>query len=393
MDLSWKPEDEAFRKEVRSYLESNLPKDLPEDGDESFEARREWQAKMAEDSWVAIHWPKEFGGRGASVLQTIIYNEEYTRLRGPRLPNELGLALLGPTLMEFGTDEQKQKFLKRVLTAEDIWCQGFSEPNSGSDLASLQCKAEIDGDDFVVNGQKIWTSYGKYADWIFNLVRTDREAEPHKGISFLLADMKSPGIEVRPLKEISGDSLFSEVFFTDVRTPKENLVGELGQGWSIAMRTLTFERGAGSLATSVRLRNSMFDLIADAQKVRRNGWSAFEDPVSRDRIAKWLVDLEVYRYTTLRAISSVANGRPAGSEASINKVYWSEWHREFMADAVNVLGPLARVLDGAEAEINTARWAKEYLLSLAGTIYAGTSEVQRNIIAERVLGLPKEARA
>lgn len=392
MDLKWTEEDEEFRQEVRTYLEANVPADLETHGDEGFEATRQWQHKLAEDGWVAIHWPKEYGGRGASILQTVIFNEEYSRVRGPSLPNSLGIGLLGPTLMVHGNDEQKQRHLNKILTAEEIWCQGFSEPDAGSDLAALQCRAELDGEEFVVNGQKIWTSYGKYGDWIFTLVRTDSSAEKHAGISFLLIDMHSPGIEVRPLKEITGESLFAEVFFTDVRVPKANLVGNVGDGWRIAMTTLTFERGAGGLAQSVRLRNSVDDLIRDAQKVRRNGWTAFDDPISRAKIGKDLVDIEVYRYNTLRAISAIANGQQPGPEASINKLYWSEWHKKFTEDALDILGPLGRVTSGGSSEVDSSRWVNEFLFARAGTIYAGTSEIQRNILAERVLGLPKEAR-
>ncbi|MBW3588738.1 MAG: acyl-CoA dehydrogenase [Actinobacteria bacterium] len=392
MDLSWTEEDKAFRAEVRKYLEANAPKDLPEDETANFEARRQWQKKLAEDGWVAIHWPEEFGGRGASLLQTVIYNEEYTRARAPLLVNSLGVGLLGPTLMAHGNDEQKQRYLKKVLSAEEIWCQGFSEPNAGSDLAAIQTRAELDGDEYVLNGQKIWTSYGKYADWMFALVRTDPSAPKHQGISYLLVDMHSPGVEARPLKEITGDSLFAEVFFSDVRVPKANLVGEQNDGWRIAMTTLGFERGAGGLAQSVRLRNSVLDLIGDAQQVRRNGWTAFDDPLSRNKIGKWLVEIEVYRYTTLRAISALVHGGSPGPEASINKIFWSEWHKSFTEDAMDILGPLGRVTTDESGNIDSQRWVREYLFARAGTIYAGTSEIQRNIIAERVLGLPKEPR-
>lgn len=391
MDLTWSTKDEEFRAEVRDYLETNVPRDI-HPGEETFEARREWQRKMASDGWVAIHWPTEYGGRGASLLQTVIFNEEYTRVRGPSLPNELGIGLLGPTLMVHGNDEQKHRYLQKILTAEEIWCQGFSEPDAGSDLAALQCRADLDGDEFVVNGQKIWTSYGRYGDFIFNLVRTDNTGVKHAGISFLLIDMHSPGVEVRPLKEMTGDSLFAEVFFTDVRVPRENLVGELGEGWRIAMTTLTFERGAGGLAQSVRLRNSLKDLITDAKKIKRNGGSAFDDPLVRSKIGQRLVEIEVYRYNTLRAISAIANGQPAGPEASINKLYWSTWHKAFMEDAIEILGPHARAA-GLSDDIDGQRWMKEFLFSRAGTIYAGTSEIQRNILSERVLGLPKEGKS
>lgn len=392
MDLTWSEEDEAFRQEIRSYLEANAPKDVPEEGEEAFRVGREWQAKMAADRWVAIHWPEEYGGRGASLVQTVIYNEEYTRARAPLLVNGLGLSLLGPVLQLFGTEEQKKRYLPKILSAEEIWCQGFSEPNAGSDLASLKCKAEDAGDHFVVNGQKIWTSYARYGDWIFTLVRTDPNAPKHEGISFLLIDMHSPGVEVRPLKEITGRTAFGEVFFTDVKVPKENLVGKVGQGWEIAVNLLMFERGAGGLAQSVRLRRQVSDLIGDAQKIRRNGFSAFEDPIARDKIARRLVEIEVYRYNTLRALSSAISGQAPGPEASINKVYWSEWDKNFMNDALEILGPLGRVYEGLTDEIDTERWVTTYLFSRAGTIYAGTSEIQRNIIAERVLGLPKEAK-
>ena len=390
MDLRWTPEDEEFRGEIRSYLEAAVPKDLPENTEESFEARREFQSKLAEDRWVAIHWPEEYGGRGASLLQTVIYGEEYSRAGGPALPNALGLSLLGPTLMAYGTEEQKKRYLRKVLTAEEIWCQGFSEPNAGSDLASLACRAEADGDDFVVNGQKIWTSYAKYGDWIFTLVRTDSSGDPHQGISFLLIDMHSDGVEVRPLKEMTGESVFGEVFFTDVRVPRSNLVGEVGDGWKVAMTTLTFERGAGGLAQSARLQISLEDLIKDAQRLQRNGGTAFDDPLAQARIAQRLVELEVFRYNTLRAVSAVAAGEKAGPEASINKLYWSEWHKAFMEDALKVLGPVGRIYEGAPEDIDSSRWPEEFLFSRAGTIYAGTSEIQHNIIAERVLGLPKE---
>ena len=390
MDLRWTKEDEEFRGEVRSYLEANLPKEWPEDLNERFKKAREWQHKLAEDRWVAIHWPEEYGGRGASLMQTVIYNEEYARARGPLLPNGLGLSLLGPVLMVHGNEEQKMRYLPKVLNADEIWCQGFSEPNSGSDLASLQCRAEEKDGEFVVNGQKIWTSYSKWGDWIFTLVRTDTEVPKHQGISFLLIDMHSPGVEVRPLKEMTGDNVFSEVFFTDVHVPKENLVGELGEGWNIAMTTLTFERGAGGLAQSVRLTNDLHDLIRDVQKIKKNGSSAMDDPVVRSKLGRDLVELEVYRHNTLRALSAATAGEPGGPEASINKLYWSEWLKRFMEDAMDVLGPIGRVYSGVDNGVDSKRWLGEFLSSRATTIYAGTSEIQRNIIAERVLSLPKE---
>jgi alkylation response protein AidB-like acyl-CoA dehydrogenase len=392
MDLRWTAEDEEFRAEVRSYLEANVPKEWPTDTKERFAALQEWQHKLSDDRWVAIHWPEEYGGRGASLIQTVIYNEEYSRAKGPLLPNGLGLSLLGPVLMTHGNEEQKKRYLPKVLNAEEIWCQGFSEPNAGSDLASLQCRAEEKDDEFVVNGQKIWTSYARFGDWIFTLVRTDPNVPKHQGISFMLIPLDSEGVEVRPLKEMTGQSVFGEVFFTDVRVPRENLVGEVGEGWRIAITTLTFERGAGGLAQSVRLSNDLHEFVQDLKKVKRNGSVAFDDPVVRSKVAKHFVDLEVYTYNTLRAISAAAAGTPAGPAASINKLYWSEWHKKFMDEAMDILGPVGRLYAGGDAEIDTERWVTEYLSSRAETIYAGTSEIQRNIIAERVLGLPKEVK-
>ncbi|HVE76134.1 MAG TPA: acyl-CoA dehydrogenase family protein [Actinomycetota bacterium] len=392
MDLTWTAEDDAFRSEIRSYLERSVPRDLPKDGDENFAARREWQKKLAEDAWVGIHWPEQYGGRGASLLQTVIFNEEYTKAAAPAIPNSLGVGLLGPTLLRFGTDAQKERFLRKVLTAEEIWCQGFSEPNAGSDLAAVACRAERVGDEFVVNGQKIWTSQAKHSDWIFALVRTDPEAPKHKGISFLLIDMHSPGIEVRPLVEMTGEDLFAEVFFTDVKVPAENLVGELGDGWKIAMTTLGFERGAGGLAQSVGLRKSWNDLVRDIAKLEESGGPSLENASVREKLGRSLVELEVYRYSTLRAISRAAMGEKTGPEASINKLYWSEWHKSFMEDAMQILGSLGRSYDGGPDDVDTARWVTELYYSRAGTIYAGTSEIQRNILSELVLELPKEGR-
>src|SRR5438093_590021 len=282
MDLRFSPEDEQYRQTLRTWLEANRPQESPpKDQDAEFAYRRVWQRKLYEGGWVGINWPKEYSGQGATLIQQAIYAQEMARAHAPQPANGLGISIVGPTLMHHGTEEQKKRFIPKILNADEIWCQGFSEPNSGSDLASLQTKAILDGDDFVVNGQKIWTSLGQYADWCIVLVRTDPNAPKHRGISFLLVDMHSPGITVRPLKQITGNSEFNETFFDNVRVPKQNLVGALNEGWRVAMTTLTYERGISSLATQVRIQQQLDAMMDYARTTRRNGHTLSQDPVLR----------------------------------------------------------------------------------------------------------------
>ncbi len=406
MDLTWSQEEEAFREEVRSWLEANLPKRLlgsaADDGTEElegddnagFEARREWQRKLGEAGYLAMHWPKEYGGGGRSLVEQVIFNEEYAKARAPQPVNGLGLSLVGPTLITHGTDAQKERFLRKILTAEEIWCQGYSEPNAGSDLAGLQTKAELIGDEFIINGQKIWTSSARWGDWIFVLCRTDAEAPKHQGISYILCPMDQPGVEVRPIKQITGTSGFGEVFFTNARTPRENLVGDLNDGWRVAMTTLMFERGGNVMATAVRFRRLMTGLRELADQVKRNGGVAADDPLIRQQLGRRLVEVEIMRHNGERAISPRLHGEPPGPESSMGKLYWSEWYRRATENAMEILGPQGLRLDGAEASegYGSQRWLTEYLAARAGTIYTGTSEIQRNILAERVLGLPRGGR-
>ncbi len=290
--------------------------------------------------------------------------------------------------MEHGTETQKQRFIPKILNADEIWCQGFSEPNSGSDLASLQTKAVLDGDDFVVNGQKIWTSLGQYADWCILLVRTDIDAPKHRGISYLLVDMQSPGVTVRPLKQITGNSEFNETFFDNVRVPKQNLIGEMNEGWRIAMTTLTYERGISSLATQVRIKQQLDGMIGYASKTRRNGGTLSEDPVLRQDLAQAHIRVEIMLLNLYRGITSRLRGQPPGSEASLDKLYWSELDKWMQELGMSLQGPYSQLMEGSEHAIE-GNWQYNFLRSRAGTIYSGTSEIQKNIIGERVLGLPK----
>ena len=389
MDLRFSPEDEQYRLKLRTWLEANLPTEAPpSDQDADFAFRRDWQRKLYDGGWVGINWPKEYGGQGATLIQQAIYAQEMTRARAPQPANGLGIGIVGPTLMEHGTETQKQRYIPKILNADEIWCQGFSEPNSGSDLASLQTKAVLDGDDFVVNGQKIWTSLGQYADWCILLVRTDTEAPKHRGISYLLVDMHSPGVTVRPLKQITGNAEFNETFFDNVRVPKQNLIGGLNEGWRIAMTTLTYERGISSLATQVRIKQQLDAMIHYAGKTRRNGGTLSEDPVLRQDLAQAHIRVEVMLLNLYRGITSRLRGQPPGPEASLDKLYWSELDKWMQEVGMSLQGPYSQLMEGSEHAVR-GNWQYNFLRSRAGTIYSGTSEIQKNIIGERVLGLPK----
>ncbi len=393
MDLTWSAEEEEFREEVRGWLEANLPKenkalgeDEFDDDPASFEFRRDWQRKLGEAGYLAMHWPTEYGGGGRTLVEQVIFNEEYAKANAPQPVNSLGLNLVGPTLMTHGTEEQRDRFLKKILTAEEIWCQGYSEPNAGSDLAGLQTKAELVGDEFVINGQKIWTTLAPFGDWIFVLCRTDPDAPKHQGISYILCDMHQPGVEMRPIKQMTGTSGFGEVFFTNARTPKDMLVGNLNDGWRVAMTTLMFERGGNILGSAVRFRRMMSQLRELAETTAMNGGHAIDDPVIRQRLSQLLVEVELLRRNSERAMSPLLKGESPGPESSMGKLYWSEWYVRATELAMEILGA-----DGLiNRQSNT--WLLEYLAARASTIYTGTSEIQRNILAERVLGLPRGGR-
>ena len=389
MDLKFSPEDEAYRLRLRTWLAENTPTVAsPYDQDAAFEYRRAWQRKLYEGGWVGIHWPKEYGGQGATLIQQAIYAQETTRARAPQPANGLGISIVGPTLIDHGTEEQKKRYIPKILNADEIWCQGFSEPNSGSDLASLQTKAVLDGDEFVVNGQKIWTSLGQYADWCILLVRTDSDAPKHKGITFLLVDMHTPGITVRPLQQITGHAEFNETFFDNVRVPRENVVGEVNEGWRTAMTTLTYERGISTLSTQVRMQQNLQAMIEYARTTRRNGHALSHDPLLRQKLAQAHIRIEVMLLNLYRGITTQLRGQPPGPESSLAKLYWSELDKWMQEVGMELQGPYAQLMHDSKYAI-AGDWQYNFLRSRAGTIYSGTSEIQKNIIGERVLGLPK----
>ena len=378
MDLTLDAAQQAFRDDVRGWLQSHVPRPaLPSPGmAEGFSAHVAWERKLHAAGYGAIHWPVEYGGRGADVVLQSIFEEEYLLAGGPERVTVVGHNLMGPTLMAYGTPEQKQRWLPGILSAEQIWSQGFSETDAGSDLAGLRTSAVRDGDGWVVNGQKIWTSYGPSADWIFALVRTDPQAPKHKGITFVAINLRAPGVEVRPIVQLDGHAGFAEVFFTDVRVPDTDVIGEVNDGWGVAMTTLGFERDAPAAAPA-RYRRDLDGLIAAA---RSRGLDS--DAAIRDRIAALYVRVEGYRGHALRTTSRLAAGESLGSEASVTKLLWSELERDIYELTREVLGPVAETAVDED-------WQYRYWYARAAAIYAGTSEIQRTIIAERVLQLPR----
>jgi len=391
MDLNYGPEDERFRVRVKSFLESNLPKgwgstDFGAMGRDEVEFLRDWQRKLYQNGFLGMSWPKEYGGQGASAIEMAIFNEEMAKVRAPSPLNVLGLSLAGPTIIAHGTPEQKSRHLSKILSADEIWCQGFSEPGSGSDLGSLRTKAELRGDEFIVNGQKVWTSMAHIADWCMLLVRTDPQAPKHRGLSYLLVDMKTPGVTVKPLRQMTGSSEFNELFFEDVRVPRTNLLGGLNNGWQVAMTTLANERGTMSLAMAARFFITFNEMVG---MCRNEGRPVLKDPRVRQQLAQFLVDLQGLKYTLYRSFSQILRGGTPGPEGSVSKLTWSELNQRMHEFAVSIEGPAAQLTGRSPHSVESGRWQYGYLRSRANTIEAGTSEIQRNIIAERVLGLPR----
>jgi alkylation response protein AidB-like acyl-CoA dehydrogenase len=384
-------QEAEFRSELRAWIEANLPDgwaDRPPQGgrmDESIS--REWAKNLAKGGYAGLTWPKEFGGAGAPYTYQAIFLEESARAETPDHIGVIGLGMAGPTIIAHGTDEQKAAHLSKILSGEEVWCQGFSEPGSGSDLASLRTRGELDGDAFVVNGQKVWSSFAHIADYCILMVRSDPQAPKHEGITYLLVDMHSPGVEVRPLRQITGDPEFNEIFFNDVRVPVENVLGEINDGWRVAMTTLLHERGTLGFALTARLEVLVRKLVQLASETRVNGHLASEDPLFRDRIARHWVELQGLRFTNYRALTKLVKTGVPGPEGSIAKLHWSETNQRLTKLALEILGPGAQ-LDGADASWG-GFWQYQQLRSRGNTIEAGTSEVLRNIIAERVLGLPR----
>jgi alkylation response protein AidB-like acyl-CoA dehydrogenase len=395
MDLSYSKEQEAFRKEVRAWLKAHVPRkdkslsDLPLHDPERVRRSKEWQRTLYDAGYVAMGWPKEYGGQGADVMRQTIVNEELVLARAPGLIGAMGILMLGPTLIQCGTEEQKRQYLPKILMAEEIWCQGYSEPGAGSDLASLRTRAELVGDEFIVNGQKVWTSNAQFADRMFCLVRTDPDAPKHRGISYLLIDMKTPGVTVRPLVQMTGDAGFNEVFFEDVHVPRANLVGELNQGWMVANATLFHERNLLGSTTQTQLM--MQNLLRLARLRQRYGKPASQDPVLRQKLADLLVRVEEMKYHSYRQLTDAMKGRSPGIGAMVNKLVGTELNHDICALALEILNSYAPLNRGSAHVVDHGNWAYEFMFTLGLVIGGGTSEIQKNIISERGLGMPKSA--
>ena len=385
MDLSFTPEQDAFRREARAWLAVHVPKTplASMDTAAGFAQHRAWERTLHDGGYAMVSWPVEYGGRGANLIEWLIFEEEYWGAGAPGRVNQNGIFLLGPTLMEFGTPEQKARYLPRMARSEDVWAQGWSEPNAGSDMAAIRMTARADGDDYVLNGQKTWCSRAAFADWIFCLVRTDPGSERHRGLSFVLVPLTTPGVRVRPIPQLDGETGFAEVFFDDARVPRANRLGEEHQGWKIAMATAGFERGL-MLRSPARFQ-------ATARRLRQL-WktrATTSDPALRDAVVRAWMDAEAYSLSTYATASRLLTGGTIGAEASLNKIFWSEMDVKMHETALAILGPEAGLLPPA-TPADAAGWLDGFLFSLAGPIYAGTNEIQRNVIAERVLGLPRD---
>ena len=393
MDLNFTLEEEEFRLKVRRFLEENVPRSGlagAREGREDkvwLERAKAWQRKLHEGGYVALAWPKEYGGQAMDPVRQTIVNDEVTRVKAPYMIGGSGLGMLGPTLITWGTEEQRKRYLPKILTAEEIWCQGYSEPGAGSDLASLRTRAEIVGDEFAVNGQKVWTSGAQYADMMFCLVRTDPEAPKHRGISYLLIDMHSPGITVRPLVQMTGDRGFNEVFLDNVRVPRKNLVGKLNEGWLVANATLFHERNMLGAASGSEQR--FIRLLALAKTIKRNGRPLTEDPVFRQRLADLEIRVEAMRYHSLRQLTDQIRAKSPGIEAMINKLVGTELNHDLATAAMEVMGGYSMLSRDDERAMDNGYWPYEWMFSLGLVIGGGTSHIQKNIIAERGLKMPK----
>ncbi|MDQ3985375.1 MAG: acyl-CoA dehydrogenase [Actinomycetota bacterium] len=385
MDFRDSPEEAAFRSELRDWLSENLPPDRPllsPSRTRNEAVSREWSKKLYEAGYAGLTWPKEHGGSGAPYTHQAILLEEVAKAEAPEHIGLIGLGMAGPTIIAHGTEDQKKSHLSKILSGEEVWCQGFSEPGSGSDLASLKTRAARDNGHYVVNGQKVWSSFAHIADYCILVARTDPDVPKHRGITYFLVDMHSPGVEVRPLRQITGDPEFNEIFFTDVRVPVENVLDEVNNGWKVAMTTLLHERGTLGFALTARLEVATRKLVKLAKEV-----GIADDPMIRDRLARQWVDLQGLKFTNYRALTTLVKTGVPGPEGSVAKLHWSESNQRLTKLALEMLGPVSQ-LDG-EAGVWSGYWQYQQLRSRGNTIEAGTSEILRNIIAERVLGLPR----
>jgi alkylation response protein AidB-like acyl-CoA dehydrogenase len=381
MDLTFDAGHEAFRREARGWLKANVPSEpLPSlDTVAGFGAHRVWEAAMYADRWSAVSWPVEYGGRGVGIMEWLVFEEEYHRARAPKRVSQNGIFLLAPTLLEYGSTFQKERFLPPMAEGEEIWCQGWSEPDAGSDLAGIRSRAVRNnaGDGWLLSGQKTWASRGAFAHWCFGIFRTDPDAERHRGLTYFLVPIDSPGITVRPIPQIDGESGFAEIFFDDVEVPDELVLGAVGAGWSVAMSTAGSERGL-SLRSPARYTEAAARLI---ELFHQHGRPA----ASAEAVARAYIDAEAYKLQTYWTASKVARGHAVGPEASCNKIFWSDTDLAIHETALTLLGPEAELLEAG----SPGEWLDGYLFALAGPIYAGTNEIQRNVVAERLLGLPR----
>jgi alkylation response protein AidB-like acyl-CoA dehydrogenase len=387
MDLVYTPDQEAFRAEVRAWLAAHVPK-VPLasfDTAEGFAAHRDWERTLASGNWGMVTWPESYGGRGCDLIQWLIFEEEYYRAGAPARVNQNGVFLLGPTLMEYGSEAQKARFLPAMASGEEIWAQGWSEPNAGSDMAAIRCQAVRDGDDYVINGQKIWSTRAVYADWVFGLFRTDPASERHHGLSKILVPLSAQGVTVRPIPQLNGLPGFAEIFFDDVRVSVDNRLGDEGAGWQIAMATAGFERGL-MLRSPARFQQASRRLVS----LYRQHHGDLMDPAVEDDVLRCYMDAEAYALSTYQTASRLLQGGSIGPEASCNKIFWSELDLRIHDTAMRILGARAEVEpSGSSDQEDLGTWLDGFLFAQSGPIYAGTNEIQRNIIAERVLGMPR----
>jgi alkylation response protein AidB-like acyl-CoA dehydrogenase len=408
VDLTYPPEAESFRHEIATWLKENLPEGWGEPGfamdpKEKRAFNEEWTDKLRKGGWICAGWPAEYGGKGLTLLQQVVLNEEFARAGAPLRADFFGDTLVGPTILQWGSEEQKKHFIPGILNGTIAWCQGFSEPDAGSDLAGLKTRAELDGDEWVINGQKVWTTQAQYADYIFLLARTDPDAPRHAGISYLLVPMKQEGVEVRPIAQVDGSADFNEVFFTNVRCPKDNVVGGVNNGWKVAMTTLGFERGSSATTGHRRFARELDTIIGEARARGRDG-----DPLVRQRLAQAWSKIKIMEINGYRTLTDALNDTHATAAlGACNKMFWSEMHQETMELALDILGLDGQILrggpDGGESLLPGLRRGRSdypvddlqasFFFSRSETIWGGAAEIQRNIVGERVLGLPKEPRA
>lgn len=388
MDLAYTDKQKAFREEVRSWLAENVPETplTTFDTEEGFQQHREWEAKLNAGRWGMVTWPEELGGRGCDLIEWLIFEEEYYKARAPLRVNQNGIFLLGPTLMEYGTEEQKARILPKMANGEEVWSQGWSEPGAGSDMAAIRSTARLEGDKYIINGQKTWSTRAVWADWSFCMFRTDPESERHKGLTFILVPLDSPGITVRPIPQLDGLPGFAEIFFDNVEVDVTNRLGDEGAGWSVAMATAGFERGL-MLRSPARFQETARRLV---ELYTVNSESADRDPAVKDAVIRAYLDAESYCLATYQTACRLNKGGKIGPESSTNKIFWSELDLDMHATAMSILGARAELLPHAPDAHGVGTWLDGWLFSQSGPIYAGTNEVQRNIIAERMLGMPRK---